>query len=53
MKRQEQQPGKKLMNHRREDAKDSGGKVERVDVSPFGTEGIFIDVEIPENVDDK
>jgi len=28
-------------------------KLERVDVSPFGTEGIFIDVELPERNDEK
>ena len=34
------------------DTDDTGKKMERVDVSPFGTEGIFIDVDLSERNDE-
>ncbi len=53
MKHREQQAEEKPMNHCWEDADDSRRKMERVDVSPFGTEGIFIDVDLAENINEK
>lgn len=35
------------------DTEDVDKKTERADVSPFGTEGIFIDVDIPERIEEK
>ena len=53
MKHREQQTEKIRVNRCCEDADDSRRKMERVDVSPFGTEGIFIDVDLPENINEK
>lgn len=47
MKHRERQTDGTFVIDRPEDTVDSRKKLERVDVSPFGTEGIFIDADPP------
>jgi hypothetical protein len=51
--RERQICGKFKIDTQEYDTNDIKKKLERVDVSPFGTEGIFIDVELPERNDEK
>jgi len=52
MKYLKQQDGKYRIDSQGCDTDDTGKKKERVDVSPFGTEGIFIDVDLSERNDE-
>jgi len=42
-----QEDGLSRIDRQGHDTEDTGKKTERVDVSPFGTEGIFIDADPP------
>jgi hypothetical protein len=53
MKHRERQTDGTAMIGQPEDTDDSRKKLERVDVSPFGTEGIFIDADPPVKEDGK
>jgi hypothetical protein len=53
MKYPKQQDGKFRIDRQGYDTDDTGKKMERVDVSPFGTEGIFIDIDVSEKIEEE